>query len=591
MTVESSARPAATWPGLDAVPAGPRAAISAVVARRIFTAAVRRLPVTVHLEDGPGRSQVLGLRWSRHDGAPARRVLRATGPARPDRLRRGLPHRGLGRPGPGRLPDRARRGPADAGPRVAAEGRAPWSSPGRRAPSAARRPTRRDNIAHHYDLSNDLFATFLDETLSYSVGAVRHPDPRPLTGTSSPSRPAARPPPSRSPRPRPARSSGCSTRPASATAPGCSRSAPAGASWRSGPPAGARRSVRSRCPPSSRPWPASGSRPPAWPTGSSVDLCDYRDVEERRVRRRGLRRDDRGGRARVLADVLPDARPRPGARRQGRPSRRSDAARPDAGDPGHAHVDQQVHLPGRVPAVRRGIDEVTRDHTSLRVTERLSFGQPLRRDAAPLGRRLPRRARPGPRLGFDATFERMWHFYLEYSRAGFASGVPRRRAGSCRRRGERRPSAERLETASSPFVGGELPVRLRAWDGSRPARSARRSWSCAPRRPPPAAAAPGRARRRPGLRHRRARGAPRPRRGADPRVRGRPRARARRRDAVARLRSARARAARPRPSACSAGRPTPPATQARLRGRLHSQAAGPLARSATTTTCPTSSTR
>ena len=25
-------------------------------------------------------------------------------------------------------------------------------------------------------------------------------------------------------------------------------------------------------------------------------------------------------------------------------------------------------------------------------------------------------------LGFDETFVRMWHFYLEYSRAGFASG-------------------------------------------------------------------------------------------------------------------------------------------------------------------------
>ena len=25
-------------------------------------------------------------------------------------------------------------------------------------------------------------------------------------------------------------------------------------------------------------------------------------------------------------------------------------------------------------------------------------------------------------LGFDQTFVRMWHFYLEYSRAGFASG-------------------------------------------------------------------------------------------------------------------------------------------------------------------------
>jgi cyclopropane-fatty-acyl-phospholipid synthase len=25
-------------------------------------------------------------------------------------------------------------------------------------------------------------------------------------------------------------------------------------------------------------------------------------------------------------------------------------------------------------------------------------------------------------LGFDETFLRMWHFYLEYSRGGFASG-------------------------------------------------------------------------------------------------------------------------------------------------------------------------
>jgi len=25
-------------------------------------------------------------------------------------------------------------------------------------------------------------------------------------------------------------------------------------------------------------------------------------------------------------------------------------------------------------------------------------------------------------LGFDTVFQRMWHFYLEYSRAGFLSG-------------------------------------------------------------------------------------------------------------------------------------------------------------------------
>ena len=86
-------------------------------------------------------------------------------------------------------------------------------------------------------------------------------------------------------------------------------------------------------------------------------------------------------------------------------------------------VDQQVHLPRRLPARRsQAIDEVTRDDTTLRVTDRLSFGQhyaeTLRRwDTAFLAARDQVRE-----LGFDETFERMWHFYLDYSRAGFASG-------------------------------------------------------------------------------------------------------------------------------------------------------------------------
>ena len=47
---------------------------------------------------------------------------------------------------------------------------------------------------------------------------------------------------------------------------------------------------------------------------------------------------------------------------------------------------------------------------------------PLRRDAAPVGRGVPVGADEVRDLGFDPTFQRMWHFYLEYSRAGFTSG-------------------------------------------------------------------------------------------------------------------------------------------------------------------------
>ena len=35
-------------------------------------------------------------------------------------------------------------------------------------------------------------------------------------------------------------------------------------------------------------------------------------------------------------------------------------------------------------------------------------------------------------LGFDETFLRMWHFYLEYSRAGFALGLHRRQPADVR---------------------------------------------------------------------------------------------------------------------------------------------------------------
>ena len=65
MTVTAARRSANHWPGLDVVPTGPRASVSAAVARRLFAAAVNRLDVTVHVGD-----QTLGL------GGPAMTVHR-----------------------------------------------------------------------------------------------------------------------------------------------------------------------------------------------------------------------------------------------------------------------------------------------------------------------------------------------------------------------------------------------------------------------------------------------------------------------------------------------------------------------------------
>ena len=263
------------WPGLDVVPSGPRAAVSRRASPAgLFHAAVSRLPVTVVASpDGP---RALGRGGPAATHPPTRRVLRPDRPRRPDRLRRGLPDRGLGHraTSAGFLTVLA----ADATELIPAQ---PAEAAGDRRGPAARGMHRkaprntRGNIAHHYDLSNELFELFLDPTLSYSsalfdsvlVDRGHHLRRR---RRSTPAAPGLR-------RPRAARSTGCSTRPRSAPAPASWRSAPAGASSRSAPPAAARACTRSRCPASRRRSPsariaAAGCRRPR----RGASCCDYR---------------------------------------------------------------------------------------------------------------------------------------------------------------------------------------------------------------------------------------------------------------------------------------------------------------------------
>ena len=95
-------------------------------------------------------------------------------------------------------------------------------------------------------------------------------------------------------------------------------------------------------------------------------------------------------------------------------------------------INKYIFPGGFLPSVRV-IDEITREHTVAADGRRRS----------PWGRRTPRRCGSGTRpssppsdrvlaLGFDPTFLRMWHFYLEYSRAGFASSLPRRQPADLR---------------------------------------------------------------------------------------------------------------------------------------------------------------
>ena len=84
-------------------------------------------------------------------------------------------------------------------------------------------------------------------------------------------------------------------------------------------------------------------------------------------------------------------------------------------------------LPGVVGRAIEAEPSGTRRHivdigTGLRVVDRLSMGASYAQTLRLWDERFVANAEAVGRLGFDVIFHRMWHFYLEYSRAGFASG-------------------------------------------------------------------------------------------------------------------------------------------------------------------------
>ncbi|ACZ85876.1 class I SAM-dependent methyltransferase [Streptosporangium roseum] len=160
-------RPAAFWPDVDTLPPS---RLRGALARRLFLHAVRRLPLTVELPGG----RRLGA------GGPVMRLRR------PEAFYRRVGAGGLIGFGEAYM---ARDWEADDLPAVLtvmAERLATLIPPGlqRLRRLAVRRVPRdelggqedaRRNIHRHYDLSNDLFAEFLDETLTYSAALFDGP--------------------------------------------------------------------------------------------------------------------------------------------------------------------------------------------------------------------------------------------------------------------------------------------------------------------------------------------------------------------------------------------------------------------------------
>jgi cyclopropane-fatty-acyl-phospholipid synthase len=69
-----------------------------------------------------------------------------------------------------------------------------------------------------------------------------------------------------------------------------------------------------------------------------------------------------------------------------------------------------------------GIEQVLAQHTRMRVLESRSLGNSYARTLRLWRHRFNAAAERAAALGFDETFRRMWNFYLAYSEAGFASG-------------------------------------------------------------------------------------------------------------------------------------------------------------------------
>ncbi len=79
-------------------------------------------------------------------------------------------------------------------------------------------------------------------------------------------------------------------------------------------------------------------------------------------------------------------------------------------------------FPGGVLVSVPAVDEILRRDTTLRITEQIAFGRSYAATLHEWRKRFVAHSEDVAALGFDATFRRMWELYLAYSEAGFGSG-------------------------------------------------------------------------------------------------------------------------------------------------------------------------
>jgi cyclopropane-fatty-acyl-phospholipid synthase len=428
VTLTPSRQSSLDWPGLHVVPTGIRAGVSAAIARRLFTAAVSRLPVTVHVGPPSGAGRTLGT------GGPAMTIQR------PDEFFARIGTGGLIGFGEAYL-TRAWDSHDLGGFLTVLAAEMPRLVPDPlqrlRAAYVARPPRHqtssvtnsRANIGHHYDLSNDLFETFLDPTLSYSSALFDTPvDDRgdhlvaiaPTSGEAGVRGVLGE----------------AQTRKIerlldrAGVGPG-TRLLEIGTGWGELAIRAARRGaiVHSVTLSVEQQGLARERIATAASDGSfdaalvRVELCDYRQIPTTEhydaicsvemIEAVGY---DYWPEYFATLDRLLAPGGKVGLQAITMPHDRMLATRRT-----YTWINKYIFPGGFLPSTE-AIDEVTRNHTGLRVIERLSFGSHYAETLRAWDTTFLDAADRVRGLGFDDIFLRMWHFYLEYSRAGFASG-------------------------------------------------------------------------------------------------------------------------------------------------------------------------
>lgn len=84
-------------------------------------------------------------------------------------------------------------------------------------------------------------------------------------------------------------------------------------------------------------------------------------------------------------------------------------------------IQKYIFPGGFLPSVE-AVEGITAEHTTLRVTDRDGFGPHYEQTLRLWRERFTEQAAQVEALGFDETFRRMWTFYLAYCEAGFRSG-------------------------------------------------------------------------------------------------------------------------------------------------------------------------